>query len=70
MKKKVIRYEVFDKKERWMGGYSVSLTGPPLHHPTSAMEMAIMNADHSLGKVYEVYDSGDSKLVYPKEENE
>ena len=53
-----------------MGGYSVSLTGPPLHHPTSAMEMAMMNADYSQGKVYEVYDSGDSKLVYPKEENE
>ena len=65
--KKVIRYEVFDKKERWMGGYSVSLASPPLNHPTSAMEMAITNADHSQGKVYEVYDSGDSKLVYPKE---
>ena len=70
MKKKVIRYEVFDKKERWMGGYSVSLADPPLSHSTPAIEMAIMNAEQSHGKVYEVYDSGDSTLVYPKDKNE
>ena len=70
MKKKVIRYEVFDKKERWMGGYSTSLGDPPLSHPTPAIKMAITNAEQSNGKVYEVYDSGDSKLVYPKESNE
>jgi hypothetical protein len=65
MKKEVIRYEVLDKKGRWMGGYSVSLSKPPLCHPTSAKEMAIINADHSQGKVYEVYNTGESVVVYP-----
>ena len=66
MKKKVIRYEVFDRKDRWMGGYSTHLADPPLSHRTTAMEMALMNAEQSNGKVFEVYEDGDKKQVYPK----
>jgi hypothetical protein len=67
MKKKITSYVVFDKKERWMGGYSTSLADPPLSHSTPAIEMAITNAEQSNGKVYEVYNSGDMKQIYPKE---
>ena len=67
MKKKITSYVVFDKKERWMGGYSTSLAEPPLSHSTPAIEMAITNAEQSNGKVYEVYNSGDMKQIYPKE---
>jgi len=49
-----------------MGGYSTKLADPPLSHPTSAIEMAIMNAEQSKGKVYEVYEGGEMKEVYPK----
>ncbi len=66
MKKKVTSYVVFDKKDRWMGGYSTALADPPLCHPTPAIAMAIMNAEQSHGKVYEVYEDGDMKVVYPK----
>ena len=51
MKKKITSYVVFDKKERWMGGYSTSLADPPLSHSTPAIEMAITNAEQSNGKV-------------------
>ena len=67
MKKKITSYVVFHKKERWMGGYSTSLADPPLSHSTPAIEMAITNAEQSNGKVYEVYNSGDMKQIYPKE---
>lgn len=66
MKNKVTSYVVFDNKNRWMGGYSTKLSGPPLSHPTPAIVMAIMNAKQSNGKVYEVYEDGDQKVVYPK----
>jgi|5_EtaG_2_1085323.scaffolds.fasta_scaffold129203_2 hypothetical protein len=66
MKNKVTSYVVFDNKNRWMGGYSTKLSEPPLSHSTPAIVMAIMTAEHSKGKVYEVYEDGDQKLVYPK----
>ena len=66
MKKKVNSYVVFDKKNRWMGGYSTDLSNPPLYHSTPAIVMPIMNAEHSNGKVYEVYEDGDQKVIYPK----
>ena len=66
MKKKIDSYVVFDKKGKWMGGYSTKLSEPPLSHPATAIEMAIMNAEQSNGKVYEVYNSGEMKQVYPK----
>tara|TARA_B110001454_G_C12383583_1_gene293730 strand:- start:111 stop:314 length:204 start_codon:yes stop_codon:yes gene_type:complete len=66
--KKVNSYVVFDKKDRWMGGYSTKLSAPPLSHSTTAIEMAIMNADQSNGKVFEVYEDGDMKQVYPKKD--
>ena len=66
MKKKVTSYVVFDKKDRWMGGYSTKLADPPLSHGTPAIVMAIMNAEQSNGKVYEVYEDGAQKVVYPK----
>ena len=51
-----------------MGGYSTKLSAPPLSHSTTAIEMAIMNADQSNGKVFEVYEDGDMKQVYPKKD--
>lgn len=60
---KITDYVVFDRKDRWMGGYSIELDDS---HTTPAIEMAIINAQHCNGKVYEVYSTGDKKQVYPK----
>jgi len=66
MKNKVTDYIVFDKKDRWMGGYSVELEEPPLSHETTAKEMAILNARQCNGRVFEVYSGGNMKEVYPE----
>ena len=66
MKKKITSYVVFDKKDRWMGGYSTSLADPPLSHATPAIEMAFMNAEQSKGKIFEVYEDGEMKQIHPK----
>jgi|TARA_R110000803_G_scaffold199258_1_gene263235 hypothetical protein len=63
---KGINYVVFDKKDRWMGGYSTQLEGPPFSHATTAKEMAIMNAKHCGGIVFEVCPEGNKSQVYPK----
>ena len=66
MKNKVTDYVVFDKKDRWMGGYSVELNVAPLSHVTSAKEMAIINAQQCNGRVFEVYSAGNMKQIYPE----
>jgi hypothetical protein len=60
---KITDYVVFDKKDRWMGGYSTDLDDS---HGTLAIDMAIINAQHCNGKVFEVSENGDRKIVYPK----
>ena len=55
MKNKVIRYDVYDKKDRWMGSYSTGLTLP--NQPT-ALEMARINFKQTQGKITAVYESG------------
>jgi hypothetical protein len=53
MTKKIIRYEVIDKRDRWMGSYS------PLLDKTcniTAIEMAKINATQSNGRVFIVYE--------------
>lgn len=66
MKNKGINYIVFDKKDRWMGGYSSQLEDPPFSHATTAKEMAIINAKHCNGIVLEVSSEGSKRQVYPK----
>ncbi len=60
MKKVVVSYEVIDDKDRWMGGYSIKLDRPD----TTALEMAIYNANQSRGTVYAIYENGDREEVY------
>ncbi len=55
MKENIIRYDVYDKKNRWAGSYSTALCNP--NHPT-ALEMARMNWKQSLGKIVAIHGSG------------
>lgn len=55
MKATVERYDVYDKKDRFMGGYSTLLNRPNM---PSALEMARMNLKQSQGKIIAVYDTG------------
>ncbi len=63
---KVGDYGGFDKKDRWMGGYSTQLEEPPFSHTTTAKEMAVMNAKHCGGIVFEVCPEGNKCQVYPQ----
>jgi hypothetical protein len=54
--KEIIRWEVYDKRKRWMGGYSVRLDEL---HRTSAFDMAQMNASQCNGKVFSVCEDGE-----------
>jgi hypothetical protein len=58
--KELIRYEVFDKKDRWMGSYSNQLNHPNL----TPLEMAKTNANSSNGKVYAVFMDDSREVVY------
>ena len=51
---KITDYVVFDQKNRWMGGYSTDLDDL---HGTLAIDMAIINAQHCNGKVFEVSEN-------------
>jgi hypothetical protein len=62
MTKKVIRYEVIDNRERWMGSYS------PLLNKTcnvSAFEMAKINAIQSNSKIFTVYEDETREEIWP-----
>lgn len=59
----IVRYEVIDKKGRWMGSYSPVLDKNK--NRGSALEMAKTNARHSNGTVFEVYQDDTRKQVYP-----
>lgn len=58
--KNIVRFEVKDRKNRWMGNYSTEL-----QHPSrSPREMAIMNCKQTIGTVCEVYDDGTEKEIF------
>jgi len=56
----IIRYEVYDKKDRWMGGYSTELDKTKT---TSALDMAKINAHQSNGTILAVYRDGSTSRV-------
>jgi hypothetical protein len=58
----IIRYEVYDQKDRWMGGYSTQLDKAG---KTSSLQMAKINASQSSGRVMAVLEDGSSKQVFP-----
>ena len=58
MDKKIEMYEVFDKKNRWMGSYSNSLNET---NSVSPFEMAKINCLRSNGKIFVVYEDGSKK---------
>lgn len=55
MKSNVIRYDVYDSKDRWMGSYSTQLKSP---NQPSAYEMARINWKQTQGKVEAIYSCG------------
>ena len=61
--KQIIKYVVFDKKNRKMGGYSTKLT------MCCPKKKAIQNAEQSNGTVFSVDEDGDMKEVYPKDKS-
>lgn len=58
----IIRYEVYDQKDRWMGGYSTQLDKAS---KTSSLQMAKINAAQSKGKIMAVFENGSSKQIFP-----
>ena len=63
MTKKIVRYEVIDKRERWRGSYS-----PLLDEicKTNAFEMAKVNAVQSNAKIFVVYEDEMREEVWPR----
>lgn len=60
----IIRYEVYDKKNRWMGGYSTELDNAA--KSSSSFDMAKINAVQSNGQVLAIFNDGSKSQVYPK----
>lgn len=60
----IIRYEVYDKKNRWMGGYSTKLDN--IKNSSSSFDMAKINASQSNGTVRAIFSDGSESQVYPK----
>ena len=58
--KDIIRYDVFDKRKRWMGGYSTQLDKT---HTTSSYYMAKANASQCNGTIFSVDLEGNSEEV-------
>lgn len=58
--KDIIRYDVFDKRKRWMGGYSTQLDAT---HTTSSYYMAKINAEQCNGTIFSVDSEGNSEEV-------
>jgi hypothetical protein len=64
--KQIIRYEVYDRRDRWMGGYSTKLDNL---YSTSSYYMAKINSDQCGGKVYEIYEDGIKEEIKTKKKN-
>lgn len=60
---KIVRYDVFDKRDRWMGGYSTELDNIC---NTPSFYMAKINADQCGGKIYQIDEHGVKKEVKQK----
>lgn len=60
---KTIRYEVYDKKDRWMGGYSTDLD--KLMN-TDSLTMAKINAKQCEGNIYKILEDN-SKIALSDE---
>ena len=56
----IVRYEVFDRKDRWMGSYSVGLDK---NNSSSALEMAEINARQSNGKIIAIHSDGSKSRI-------
>lgn len=61
----LVRYEVIDKKGRWMGSYSAELEKRLTNKVRcSTLEMAKINARYSNAVVYAVYSDGTKTAVF------
>lgn len=56
----IVQYVVFDKRKRWMGGYSTQLDKT---HTTSSYYMAKANAESCNGTIFSVDSEGNSEEV-------
>lgn len=62
---KVIRYEVYDRRDRWMGGYSTDLDAI---YDTPAFTMAEINASQCSGNIFQVFEDGTKEQINPVKE--
>jgi hypothetical protein len=64
MMSEVVKYEVYNRKGDWMGGYSLELerANPSIN----CLDMAKQNAYQCQGKVIAVSSDGSEKKVYPE----
>jgi len=60
----VTKYEVYNRKGDWMGGYSTELE--KVNPNIKCLEMARQNAVQCNGKVVAVLSDGSEKTVYPE----
>jgi hypothetical protein len=60
----VKKYDVYNSKGDWMGGYSIDLE--KINPSISCFEMARQNAAQCNGKVIAISEDGSEKTVYPE----
>ena len=60
----VKKYDVYNRKGDWMGGYSIDLE--KINPSISCLEMARQNAAQCNGKVVVIFKDGSEKTVYPE----
>ena len=59
----VIRYEVYDSKDRWMGGYSTELDKS---FSVKSFDMARINASQCNGRIIAIHSDHSEKQVFPE----
>ena len=60
----VVKYEVYNRKGDWMGGYSIELE--KANPKINCLDMAKQNAFQCNGKVVAISSDGSEKKVYPE----
>ena len=60
----VKKYDVYNRKGDWMGGYSIDLE--KINPSICCFEMARQNAAQRNGKVIAISEDGSEKTVYPE----
>lgn len=60
----VKKYDVYNRKGDWMGGYSIELQ--KVNPKINCLDMAKQNAFQCNGKVLAVLEDGSEKQVYPE----